>query len=151
MWKQLGAAVGAVMLVTGAWAAEENANQADASDDKGDTRDGIHVSLEEAPAIAPLAVVDQDGVAPVAVSYTILSENLKLEDEEPSALLNFAFWEDGRVAGISAAGHNVSHLVSLAQNIVDDAWDRDRAEKLVFAHPTLDESLKEALLAEPAG
>ncbi|MFO7818036.1 MAG: dihydrolipoyl dehydrogenase family protein [Thermodesulfobacteriota bacterium] len=59
-------------------------------------------------------------------------------------------WEKGRVIGISAVGHNVSHLVSLAQNIVDDAWDRKRAEKLVFAHPTLDESLKEALLAEPA-
>ena len=55
-------------------------------------------------------------------------------------------WSEGRVAGITAIGYNVSHLVTLAQVIVDQAWSRDEVEKHVFAHPTLDESLKEALL-----
>ncbi|MFP4169104.1 MAG: dihydrolipoyl dehydrogenase family protein [Desulfonatronovibrionaceae bacterium] len=57
-------------------------------------------------------------------------------------------WEKGRVAGISAVGHNVSHLVTLAQTIVDQAWERRQVEELIFAHPTLDESLKQALLAD---
>jgi dihydrolipoamide dehydrogenase len=60
-------------------------------------------------------------------------------------------WENKRVAGISAVGHNCSHLVTLAQTIVDQAWERSQVEELIFAHPTLDESLKQALLANPTG
>jgi dihydrolipoamide dehydrogenase len=56
------------------------------------------------------------------------------------------FWSEGRVVGITAIGHNVSHLVTLAQVIVDQAWTKEEVAKHVFAHPTLDESLKEALL-----
>jgi dihydrolipoamide dehydrogenase len=31
---------------------------------------------------------------------------------------------------------------------VENAWTREQAEDFMFAHPTLDESLKQALLAE---
>jgi len=56
------------------------------------------------------------------------------------------FWSEDRVVGISAIGHNVSHLITLAQIIVDQAWTKEEVSKHIFAHPTLDESLKEALL-----
>lgn len=58
-------------------------------------------------------------------------------------------WVDGRVAGISAIGHGVSHLVTLAALIVTQRWTRDGVHDVIFAHPTLDEALEAALLAPP--
>ena len=58
-------------------------------------------------------------------------------------------WEGGKVVGITAVGHQVSRLATAATIMVAQAWTRDQAKSLVFAHPTLDESLKEALLAGP--
>ncbi|GAB1410971.1 FAD-dependent oxidoreductase [Desulfovibrionales bacterium] len=61
-------------------------------------------------------------------------------------------WEQGRVCGVSAAGYKVSHLITLAETIVRDGWTVERAKECIFAHPTLDEALRDALLApqEPA-
>jgi dihydrolipoamide dehydrogenase len=38
-------------------------------------------------------------------------------------------------------------LVTLAEIVVREGWERGRAHEVVFAHPTMDEALKEALLA----
>ncbi len=56
------------------------------------------------------------------------------------------FWSDQRVMGITGIGHGLSGLITLAQVIVDQKWSRDEVKKHIFAHPTLDEALKEALL-----
>ncbi|NMC50501.1 MAG: FAD-dependent oxidoreductase [Desulfovibrio sp.] len=56
-------------------------------------------------------------------------------------------WLEGRVAGITAVGHGVASMGTLATVIVNQAWDRDMAEHTVFPHPGLDESLRAALLA----
>jgi dihydrolipoamide dehydrogenase len=56
-------------------------------------------------------------------------------------------WHGERVAGVSAVGHGVLHLVSAATIMVDQGWTRDRAEEMIFAHPTLDETLRQALQA----
>lgn len=54
-------------------------------------------------------------------------------------------WVDGRVYSVAAWGHGVSHLVGLATVMVKEHWDDP---KIIFAHPTLDEALKNALLAK---
>ncbi|NLY41988.1 MAG: NAD(P)/FAD-dependent oxidoreductase [Desulfovibrionales bacterium] len=56
-------------------------------------------------------------------------------------------WEQGRVCGVSAAGYKVSHLITLAETMVRDGWTVQRAKDCIFAHPTLDEALRDALLA----
>ncbi|WP_461210722.1 dihydrolipoyl dehydrogenase family protein [Desulfocurvus sp. DL9XJH121] len=59
-----------------------------------------------------------------------------------------AVWADGRVAGITAVGHGVTHLVTQATLVVAQAWSPEDADKIIWAHPTLDESLLAALTAE---
>lgn len=56
-------------------------------------------------------------------------------------------WVEGQVRGISAVGHGVSHLVTLATVIVSQRWRREDVHGIIFAHPTLDEALEAALLA----
>ncbi|MFW6324653.1 MAG: dihydrolipoyl dehydrogenase family protein [Desulfovibrionales bacterium] len=56
-------------------------------------------------------------------------------------------WNKGRVAGITGVGHGVSSLVTMAEIIVKQKWDKTKVLEYVFAHPSLDEALKEALLA----
>ncbi|MBU1001198.1 MAG: FAD-dependent oxidoreductase [Proteobacteria bacterium] len=58
-------------------------------------------------------------------------------------------WLDGRVAGVTAVGHGISHLVTQATLMVRDSWTNEDAENLIWAHPTLDEALLHALTAEP--
>lgn len=54
-------------------------------------------------------------------------------------------WVDGEVRSIAAWGHGVSHLVGLATVIVKERW---KNPEIIFAHPTLDESIKSALTAK---
>jgi len=57
------------------------------------------------------------------------------------------FWEGGRVCGISALGHGVSHLVGIAGIIVTQGWHAEDIHRIIWAHPTLDEALEAALNA----
>ena len=57
-------------------------------------------------------------------------------------------WREGRVAGITAVGHGASAMGTLATVIVNQGWTREQAEAQVFPHPTIDEVLRAALLAE---
>jgi dihydrolipoamide dehydrogenase len=57
------------------------------------------------------------------------------------------FWEKGRVCGISALGHGVSHLVGVAGVIVSQGWTARDVRRIIWAHPTLDEALEAALTA----
>jgi dihydrolipoamide dehydrogenase len=59
-------------------------------------------------------------------------------------------WRDGRVAGVTAVGADVSRFTVAASMMVQERWRREDAESMMFPHPTLDEALKEALLAERA-
>jgi dihydrolipoamide dehydrogenase len=58
------------------------------------------------------------------------------------------FWSQGRVAGITGIGHRMTGLVTLAEVIVRQGWERERIKGIVVAHPTIDEALREALLAD---
>ena len=56
-------------------------------------------------------------------------------------------WHEGRMAGIAALGHHVSHLVTAAQLLVLGQYHGDRMHQFMFAHPTLDEALAAAITA----
>ena len=58
-------------------------------------------------------------------------------------------WVDGVVHGVTAVGHGASHLVTLAEIMVRDRWTAHTAHEHIFAHPTLDEALRDALIAPP--
>ena len=58
-------------------------------------------------------------------------------------------WVEGRVHGIVAVGHDVSHLVSSATIITQQKWKAEDVSSIIWAHPTLDEALEHALLAPP--
>ncbi|TVM20051.1 2-oxoglutarate dehydrogenase [Oceanidesulfovibrio indonesiensis] len=58
-----------------------------------------------------------------------------------------AIWLDDILVGVSALGHGVSHLVTLAEVLVREKISAERLGGYVFAHPTLDEALAEALRA----
>ena len=66
----------------------------------------------------------------------------------PHGLVN-VLWHGDTVIGISAVGHGVLHMVSTATIMVGQGWTKDQAGTLIFAHPTLDETLRHALLANP--
>ncbi len=57
-------------------------------------------------------------------------------------------WRQGRVAGITAVGADVSRMAVAATMMVKAGWTREDAAGFMFPHPTLDESLKAALLAD---
>ncbi|MDL2285602.1 FAD-dependent oxidoreductase [Desulfovibrio sp. OttesenSCG-928-F07] len=69
---------------------------------------------------------------PIAQSYGVTQGFVKI------------VWVDNKVYSISAWGHGVSHLTGLATAIVKAHWSEP---EIIFAHPTLDESVKSALLA----
>jgi len=57
-------------------------------------------------------------------------------------------WRQGRVAGITAVGADVSRMAVTSALIIRAGWTREDAAGFMFPHPTLDESLKAALLAD---
>jgi dihydrolipoamide dehydrogenase len=57
-------------------------------------------------------------------------------------------WREGRVVGITAVGADVSRMAVTAALIIHAGWTREDAAGFMFPHPTLDESLKTALLAD---
>jgi dihydrolipoamide dehydrogenase len=57
-------------------------------------------------------------------------------------------WANGTVAGVTAVGHDVSRLTTAATMIVKQGWTGDDIHSIIFAHPSLDESLLAALKAE---
>lgn len=58
-----------------------------------------------------------------------------------------AFWQEGRVRAMVAAGHGVSQLAAAATVFVEQGWTVEAVRDFVFAHPGLDEALGDCLLA----
>lgn len=83
----------------------------------------------------------------VAESKSMLAANAIAQSHGASHGFVKVLWVQGRVAGITALGHGVSHLAGLASVIVGQAWRPEDAEQMIFAHPTLEEALKAALTA----
>lgn len=59
-----------------------------------------------------------------------------------------AVWLDGRLAGMSAIGEGATQLVTAAELLVAGKYDTEKLERLMIAHPSLDEVLSAAIYAE---
>ncbi|MBI9078993.1 MAG: FAD-dependent oxidoreductase [Pseudodesulfovibrio sp.] len=57
-------------------------------------------------------------------------------------------WSNGRIAGVTAVGHDVSRLTTPATIMVQQGWTIEDVHKTIFPHPSLDEALLNALKAE---
>jgi dihydrolipoamide dehydrogenase len=57
-------------------------------------------------------------------------------------------WVGGTVRSVCAVGHGVSHLVMISALAVAQQWTKDTVKEIIFAHPTLDEALESAMLAQ---
>lgn len=102
----------------------------------------------ESVRVGPLADELKAQCLDVRVSRATLAGNPTAQAAAESQGLVKIAWLDSHVAGISVAGHAATHLATQAVIMVAQGWTRKDAAKHIFAHPTLDESLKEALLAE---
>lgn len=58
-------------------------------------------------------------------------------------------WANGTIASVTAVGHGVSHLVGASSFLVASCYKKNAPSNIIFAHPTLDESLESAILGEP--
>ncbi|MDQ7835145.1 MAG: FAD-dependent oxidoreductase [Humidesulfovibrio sp.] len=99
-----------------------------------------------------MAPVAQDGAkaqgAAVLVSRAQLIANPIAQAHAATAGFVKCVWREGKIAGITAVGAGVSRLACFATQIIQLGWTREDAEAFMFPHPTLDESLKAALLAD---
>ena len=59
-----------------------------------------------------------------------------------------AVWADGELVGMAAVGYGVSRLVTAAQLLVLGRHTPETLHGFMFCHPTLDEILKSALMAQ---
>jgi len=89
-----------------------------------------------------------EGLAPKVSRFQLAANPIAQSHAMAQGLVKVV-WLDGKVAGITAVGYGVSHLVTQATIMVRDSWTRDDAEELIWAHPTLDEALLHALTAAP--
>jgi len=109
----------------------------------------IYGGVEAVRAGATAEELDRAGVE-FSVSRAPMAANPMAQAHGQTAGLVKAVWVAGRVAGLTALGHNVSTLATPAAMIVAAGWTRDDAERFIFPPPSLDEALREALLAKAA-
>jgi dihydrolipoamide dehydrogenase len=99
----------------------------------------VGLTTEQAKAAADGALVEvsraQLVANPIAQAYAATQGQVQV------------VWIGGRVAGISAVGRDVSRLAVASAMIVAEGWRPEDAHTVIFPHPTLDESLHEALCA----
>ena len=89
----------------------------------------------------------QDQGVPVWVSRFLLAGNPIAQAHGAAHGLVKIIWGRESIQGITAVGRGVSSLITLSEILTSQSWTRDQVADLVFAHPTLDEALKEAVLA----
>ena len=116
--------------------------------DEGVVPSCIYGAPEAMRAGATAAELTAHGKA-VAVSRALLAANPMAQAHAAIGGFVKIAWVDGRVAGVCAVGHGVSAMATLAGVMVAQGWTRELVEATVFPHPSLDEALKDALLAEP--
>jgi len=83
----------------------------------------------------------------VAISRAQLVANPIAQAHGATGGLVKCVWSDGRLIGVTAAGHGMASLATLATVLVGQGWTKKQCEEIIFPHPTLDEALRAALLA----
>lgn len=97
---------------------------------------------------ATAAQLLSEGRDNVSVSRAPLSLNAIAQSHSLSQGFVKAVWDGEDLAGMAAIGHDVSHLVTQAQMLVREKRNPHNVHEIMFAHPTLDEILVNALTAE---
>lgn len=85
---------------------------------------------------------------PVEVSRAPLIANAIAQAHGATAGFVKVAWVGERIRGVTAVGHQVSRLATLAEVMVRQGWTRRHVEDLIFPHPMLDEALLEAVRAK---
>lgn len=93
--------------------------------------------------------VTAQGLTPQVSSFQLAANPIAQAHASAQGFVKVV-WLDGRVCGITAVGHGVSHLVTQATIMVRDGWSAADAHNLIWAHPTLDEALFHALTTQPS-
>ena len=106
----------------------------------------IYGAIEVMRAGATAAELEAAG-KPIRISRANLGANPISQAHGQAQGLVKAVWSEDILHGVSAVGHGASHLVTLAEIMVRDGWTRETAHEHIFAHPTLDEALRDALTA----
>jgi len=83
----------------------------------------------------------------VSVSRAQLVANPIAQAHGATSGLVKCVWSEGKLLGVTAAGHGVASLATLACVLVGQGWTKKQCEGIIFPHPTLDEALKTALMA----
>ncbi len=83
----------------------------------------------------------------VTVSQASLAANPMAQAHGHTQGLVRIYWQEGRVLAVAAVGGRVSHLAGLAEAMVRHQWSAEAAHQHIFAHPSLDEAIRAALLA----
>jgi dihydrolipoamide dehydrogenase len=135
----------------GRYAARHAAGATTAPYDPGPVPACVYGSVElmrAGPTAGELQALGRD----VRVSRSMLAANPMAQAHGAAQGMVKAVWSDGRLQGVSAVGHNVSHLVTQSALAAAEQWTPEDVDKVIFAHPSLDESLEAALRApaEPA-
>jgi dihydrolipoamide dehydrogenase len=84
----------------------------------------------------------------VLVSRALLAANPIAQAHAATQGFVKCVWRQGRLIGVTAVGAGVSRLAVAATMMIKAGWTREDAEGFMFPHPTLDESLRTALLAD---
>ena len=84
---------------------------------------------------------------PAEVSTAPLAANPMAQAHSATQGFVKVAWVDGKVASISAVGHGVGTMGTLAGIIVAQGWTAGDIHEVIFPHPSLDEALKAALSA----
>ncbi|MDL2313485.1 FAD-dependent oxidoreductase [Desulfovibrio sp. OttesenSCG-928-C14] len=79
----------------------------------------------------------------VAVSYCQLVSNPIAQSYGTNQGWVKITWVDDRIYSVAAWGHGVSHMLPVATVMVKQHW---KSDEIIFAHPTLEEALKSAVL-----
>ncbi|MFP4072152.1 MAG: dihydrolipoyl dehydrogenase family protein, partial [Desulfovibrionales bacterium] len=84
---------------------------------------------------------------PVSVSRFQLAANPVAQASGSTRGMIKVIWSEGKIRGVTGIGHRAAGMVTLAEVMVRQSWTREEIHNTIFAHPTLDEALKEAVLA----
>ena len=102
-----------------------------------------HIEVMRVGKTAKEAAHAGAGISVSSVPFTV---NPIAQAHGSTAGLAKAVWEGETLVGMAALGHNASHLVTAAQLLVLHGHTPETLHGFMFAHPTLDEILKSAVL-----
>jgi len=88
-----------------------------------------------------------EGLSPVVSQYALAANPIAQAHALAQGFIKI-LWNDGKICGVTAVGHGVSHLITQATLMVSESWTLADAHRIIWAHPTLDEALFHAILAD---